>query len=196
MSATNRGTVRKERDYYATPEPVIRALFKRLDIGMFDVILDPCCGDGRICRIATREFCADSTGFDIQLPLHAWVPERTEPAFILDGSLNALEVPWPMDCSTGPITAIVTNPPYSLAMEFVQKALSESHGRLVCMLLPLSFLSSKKRAEFHKANPSHLFVLDKRPSFTNDGKTDAQDYAWFAWNYNSSNSWEILSCAS
>jgi hypothetical protein len=25
-------------------------------------------------------------------------------------------------------------------------------------------------------------VLPRRPSFTADGKTDATDYAWFAWN--------------
>lgn len=77
---------------------------------------------------------------------------------------------------------VITNPPYTLAQEFVEKALRDvEDGGEVIMLLRLNFLESKKRAEFWKQNPpSHIYVLTKRPSFTGKG-TDATGYGWFVW---------------
>jgi hypothetical protein len=50
------------------------------------------------------------------------------------------------------------------------------------MLLRLNFLGAQRRRDWWKAHePAALFVLSARPSFTQDGKTDATDYAWFAW---------------
>jgi hypothetical protein len=33
----------------------------------------------------------------------------------------------------------------------------------------------------HEASTPDMFVLPDRPSFREDGATDAQDYAWFRW---------------
>jgi hypothetical protein len=75
---------------------------------------------------------------------------------------------------------ILTNPPFSLAMEFVEHALNQAPEAF--MLLRLNFLASAKRKEFWKRHePDALFVLSSRPSFTENGKTDATDYAWFYW---------------
>lgn len=77
---------------------------------------------------------------------------------------------------------IIGNPPYSLAMEFVEKSLSllENDGVLV-FLLRTAFLESKKRYEFWQDNIINgLYVLSKRPSFTGKG-TDATSYSWFVW---------------
>jgi len=50
------------------------------------------------------------------------------------------------------------------------------------MLLRLNFLASRKRHGWWNLHrPSALFVLSQRPSFTEDGQTDATDYAWFYW---------------
>ena len=74
---------------------------------------------------------------------------------------------------------IVTNPPFSLALEFLEKSLREAE--VVVYLLRLNFLGSQKRKPFWEKNPpSHIFVLSKRPSFTGKG-TDATEYAWFVW---------------
>ena len=77
---------------------------------------------------------------------------------------------------------IIGNPPYSLAMEFVNKCLNllEEDGVLI-FLLRTAFLESKSRYEFWQENPlSGLYTLSKRPSFIN-GKTDACSYSWFVW---------------
>lgn len=85
---------------------------------------------------------------------------------------------------------IVSNPPYSHALEFVQHALTLAP--VVCMLLRLPWLASIRRVEWHKENPAHVCVLPKRPSFTADGKTDATEYAWFIWGTEHGGKWTIL----
>ena len=106
------------------------------------------------------------------------------------------------------VDLILTNPPFSLAKEFIAKALTESDT--VCMLQRVNFLGSQSRKEFWNANPpTHLFVLANRPKFIArcqnkecknptsfqvgaieacplcDGKirpqSDATEYAWFVW---------------
>jgi hypothetical protein len=74
---------------------------------------------------------------------------------------------------------IVTNPPFSLAFEFCQHAVS--HSDHIFLLLRLNFLGSQKRERwFSQHEPDALFILSKRPSFVN-GRTDATEYAWYYW---------------
>lgn len=50
------------------------------------------------------------------------------------------------------------------------------------MLLRLGFLESMRREEFWKKYPlDNLITLSKRPSFTEDGKTDGAGYGFFIW---------------
>lgn len=77
---------------------------------------------------------------------------------------------------------IITNPPFSLALAFLQKSLGEA--RTVISLLRLNFLGSQKRRAFWQEDrPSHVLVLAERPSFSRDGRTDATEYAWFCWDW-------------
>lgn len=69
-----------------------------------------------------------------------------------------------------PYDCIITNPPYSLAEEFLRKSLEIAP--VVCFLLRLNFLGSQKRAAFLSKNPPDVYVLSERPSFVN-GKTDS-----------------------
>jgi hypothetical protein len=73
----------------------------------------------------------------------------------------------------------ILNPPFSLAERFVAKALQEA--LTVAALLPLAFLAAACRARFHQKNPSDVYVLAARPSFTGDGNGDMRDVAWFVW---------------
>lgn len=83
-------------------------------------------------------------------------------------------------------SCIITNPPFTLAQEFVERAhlmLNKPWGGDVVMLLRLGFLASKRRQAFWKQYPlAKLLVLSKRPSFREEGSaTDASEYAWFIW---------------
>jgi hypothetical protein len=97
---------------------------------------------------------------------------------------------------------VITNPPFALAMEFVEEALSITRfGGMVAMLLRLPWLASQKRAPWLRRHTPSVYVLPKRPSFyegapptpqptlfgddaAEDAKgsgTDATDYAWMVW---------------
>jgi hypothetical protein len=97
------------------------------------------------------------------------------------------------------VDLVITNPPYSLASEFVSRFISlftsKESGELRidgAFLLPLSFLGSDGRASFHRGFPSDLYVMPHRPSFTGDGDTDSEVYCWAVWGPNRGGRWTVL----
>lgn len=76
---------------------------------------------------------------------------------------------------------VVTNPPFSLAQEFVQHSLEVADETF--MLLRLNFLGAQKRADWWKTHePDAIFVLSERPDFTGEGG-DSCEYGWFYWGF-------------
>ena len=62
---------------------------------------------------------------------------------------------------------IVTNPPYRLALEFVQRALSDG-STYSAFLLRLNWLESMRRKSFFEANPpSRLHIFSRRLPMSN-----------------------------
>jgi hypothetical protein len=171
VSSTGRGSPRESHDYYTTPAWCVHRFLERVDLPAGDW-LDPCGGDGAIIR-AARSIRPDATWHAIELrgecdaALERLVGRRRVIASYLLASLRPLRV-----------DAIVTNPPYSLAQDFVRKALSEAPH--VAMLLRLNFLGSEKRAGFFQRMPPDVYVLPNRPSFAR-GHTDSCEYGWFVW---------------
>lgn len=82
---------------------------------------------------------------------------------------------------------IVTNPPYKLAKDFVEKSLEiVEPGSKVAMLLKLTFLESQKRWPLFRDNPPlRVWVFRERqscgPNGVFDGPPSAVCYAWFIW---------------
>lgn len=88
--------------------------------------------------------------------------------------------------------AIVTNPPYKYAKEFVLKALELLYdGELCCMFLKLTFLEGKGRYKdlFSKYPPKKVLVFSERVLCAKNGDFEgmkqgggsAVAYAWFVW---------------
>ena len=150
MSATNRGADRNANDFYPTPQGPIEKILSEIDFTNVSHFFEPCRGGGAIF---------DHIGCDKEYA------EISEGIDYMTADFNT--------------DLIITNPPFSIALEFLEKSLSEA--KTVVYLLRLNFLGSQKRKEFwNKNQPSHLFTLSKRPSFTGKG-TDATEYAWFVW---------------
>jgi hypothetical protein len=164
-AAINNPSVRAESDFYETPAWCTRLLLDQLPAP--DVILDPCAGNGAVLRVAeSRGF--PTCGVEIN-EARAEVSQATHVDFLLD------DYEWRQ---FGPFW-VVTNPPYSLAFEFVQKCLSI--GAIgVAMLLPINWLASRKRHALLSKHTPAIWVLPQRPAFVNN-KTAACDYAWFVW---------------
>ena len=138
MSATNRGAVRNEQDFYATPHAAFFPLLAYLSSCLCDLWWEPACGDGRLIQ---------------------WLEQALLPAA---GEDLATGYDFLKDTNTH--QGIVTNPPFSLAFEFCQHAVE--HADHVFLLLRLNFLASGKRREWFQAHePSALIVLSDRPSF-------------------------------
>lgn len=153
MSATHRGSKRRAADFYATPEAAFRPLLPYLQT-MPGPIWEPASGDARLIGWM-RDAGIPAGGADLNMGYD----------FLQDDGHNG---------------TVLTNPPFSLALEFCDHAIK--HSGNVFMLLRLNFLASRKRREWWRSNkPSALFILSERPSFTDDGATDATDYAWFYW---------------
>lgn len=77
---------------------------------------------------------------------------------------------------------VISNPPFNLALEFIQKALDDvKDNGYVIMLLRLNFLEGLKRKDLLWDNimPKYIFVHSKRMSFTDSGKTDSVAYAHY-----------------
>lgn len=83
---------------------------------------------------------------------------------------------------------IVTNPPYKIAKEFIERALKIIQpGRKVCMFLKLTFLEGKERKQFFLKNPiKTLYVSASRIKCALNGNFASVDssavaYGWYVW---------------
>ena len=83
---------------------------------------------------------------------------------------------------------IITNPPYSMSKEFVEKAMETvTDGNKVCMFLKILFLEGKKRKElFKKYPPKTVWISSSRLKCAKNGNFDSMDgssvaYAWYTW---------------
>jgi len=165
--------MRRDLDFYETPAWVSAWLFDRLGGMDLDVkgILDPACGRGAILDEAKNFGWQHRAGFELDASRGVQCAAKGHATFHLDSLASTMQV---VD------HAVVMNPPFSHCFEFVKKYVAET--KHVFALLRLGFLASKKRREWLENNPPNgLIILSSRPSFTEDGKTDSQEYAWFCW---------------
>lgn len=93
--------------------------------------------------------------------------------------LEVLELPKAID-------HIVTNPPYELAEEFVQRALSIGPPGKVAMLLRTVWLEGQGRRSrlWSRRPPARVWVFSKRPMFARDGaswQSGLISFSWFVW---------------
>ena len=152
MSRQKTGQRLNPTDFYATPP----WCYENLDIDwkMFASAHEPCRGDGRI-----QFFLEEEQGIPCSYS------EIMEDKDFFDWNT--------------PVDLILTNPPFSLAKEFIEH--SVVLAPTVLMLLRINYLGSIGRHKWWKDyTPTALHVLSKRPSFTGKG-TDATDYAWYVW---------------
>ena len=126
---------REAFDYYATDPRAVEML---LELEQFSpVIWEPACGEGHISKVLQAH------GYEvISTDLIYRGFGDPEPLDFLKETLDDFE------------GDIITNPPYSMGLEFVQRALESVHpGGKVAMFLKVQFLEGQKRGEFFKRTP-------------------------------------------
>lgn len=169
MSQRGSGYERKERDLYETPEWVTEALIPHLR--PLEVIWEPACASGKMVRVL--QTIAEVWGCDI------------EPG---DGFVYADFLGPTPRVDVDYISAIITNPPYELATDFIDRALERtSHlGGLVAMLLRTDFDHAKTRSRLFSGCPAFAkkLVLTRRIKWFEDSKGQPSfNHAWFIWDW-------------
>ena len=178
--------VRRDLDAYYTPiNKVLDGLGVVLDDlsrsdDVFDAdlrILDPGAGSGR--------WGADCRNLWPQAWIAGVEVREVRPADAYDqwvtGAFNELTI---ADPEPGTWDLVIGNPPYALASQFIEASLHylRPGGRLL-FLLRLAFLEGKGRGGglFREHPVKRVEVCVNRPSFTDNGRTNATAYAFFLW---------------
>jgi hypothetical protein len=181
MSATNRGTNRNKNDFYATPKDVVHNILQTINLNKYgDNILEPGAGNGNICSTIKKIYPNKHiTAIELRKEEENNLKQCSN-IVIIDDYLNMN-----INCK---YDIIIGNPPYSIAIEFINTSLNIlNNNGIIIFLLRTAFLESKSRYDFWQKNPpSGLYTLSKRPSFTGHG-TDATSYSWFTWDKSTTN---------
>ena len=155
---------REANDFYPTPERGTRAL---LAVERFDgAIWEPACGDGAMSRVL------EDAGHDVvstDLVDRGYGESRRD--FLMEFTLAAPNV--------------VTNPPFKLALQFMQHAWSLG-ARKMAFLLRLAALEGAERGKFYdSSNLARVWVFRGRLSMYRSGIVLANGgmvpMAWFVW---------------
>tara|TARA_R110002096_G_scaffold420470_1_gene625523 strand:+ start:273 stop:806 length:534 start_codon:yes stop_codon:yes gene_type:complete len=157
MSSTSGNKI--EKDNYPTPIGVVESLLSHLTLRANDKFLEPCRGLGR--NIYDR----------INLPSDQ--KSHAE----LDEGIDYLKTRFAKH------DVIITNPPFSLTVEFIRKSLSElAFDGTMVYLQRVNFLGSKVRVPFwaEVGFPDKTPVIVPRPRFVNGG-SDSCEYMWMIW---------------
>jgi hypothetical protein len=162
MSQRVSGYARKALDQYETPSWVTQALIPHLPV-LAGTVWEPACGGGKIVAVL-RQAGFVVLGTDI----------ATGTDFLRSSPRNG-------------VSAVITNPPYALAREFIEHALRSV--RVTAVLLRTDFDHAATRAHLFADCPvfAKKVVLTKRIRWI-VGSTGSPSFnhAWFVWDQRNS----------
>jgi hypothetical protein len=156
MSQRPSGYQRQERDSYETPSWVTEAL--RPHLSLLHTIWEPACGSGAMARV-----------------LESW-GVKVIATDIADGQDF-------LSFGRQAVDAIITNPPYALAQEFIEHALRLTTG-IVAMLLRCDFDHARTRQHLFGNCPvfAKKLVLTKRIVWFDSPKAAPSfNHCWMIW---------------
>jgi len=161
---------RVENDYYATHPDSTKALLEVEEI--IYPALEPACGEGHIAKLLD--------------------PYKTKSFDLVDRGYGNGGVDFLTNNFLGEYSTVITNPPFNLFQEFVEKALTIA-TRKVIMFGKLQALEGKKRATFMQNSPlKTVYVFKSRQQPLRNGSemdeltgkkmnSSTMAFAWFVW---------------
>ena len=187
LMGSHSATERAKDDFYMSSDDIAHALWKCIGYGMKNnsrtypifidaLFVDSSVGTGTLLHDIEEQY-EDTLGYDIV--------DRGYPDVIVQDWLTVKEIPNPRNKPK----IIVQNPPFKLALEFVQHGLELlNKGELLFSLHRLLFLEGGERfgkLYGNKQKPKYVFVFAKRvsciaPDVPGKGQ-NAMCYAWFMW---------------
>lgn len=156
---------RAEFDFYPSPPEAFEELLKRETFE--GTVWEPACGDGVVSKVFEK------AGFEVMSTdlIYRGYGEGGHDFLFSDRTADN----------------IVTNPPFTLAEEFVWKALACTNKKVV-MLCKLQFLEGAKRKKMFEATPlKTVYVFSKRLTMTRNGQKMKNSgmiaFAMFVWEH-------------
>lgn len=177
---------RVDNDFYATDPKAVETLLHN-EFFNFDSFLEPCVGEGHIVE-AVHKF----VNRFYSIPY--WKKCNLKTLDIINrGYPNTITQDFLTWKTQEKFNTIITNPPYSLAKEFIEKGMEllTNDGKMA-MFLKIQFLEGAKRKElFDKYPPKYIYVFRNRmPTWNNGQPKDPKTgkkwattmcHAWFIW---------------
>lgn len=170
-------SVNRERvaeDYYATPKEATESLLHLFDLSDCDTFYEPACGEGHISEVL-KEYYSKKHIHSTDLVNRGYGVGKVD--FLKLGN----ETKW--DC-------IITNPPFKLSQEFIEKGLQLSN-KYVIMFAKIQLLESEVRRKlFDKFPPKYIYVFTDRVNPLRNGSpidengkkwSSTMCFAWFVW---------------
>ncbi len=158
------GNIGGDADFIQTPRIATTKLLEEVEFSKS--IWEPTCGEGAISRVL-QEFGHKVINTDL---IYRGFGNKNPVDFLT---------------STYRCNNIVTNPPYSLMVEFIEHALTLVDEKLA-LLLPLMALGSSQRRSrvFYNTNPSKILCFKKKIPYVNhlgDEKASSFPHMWVVW---------------
>ena len=162
---------RKDNELYLTPDWCTEVLLRNVEFE--GLTWEPAAADGRMADVLFKNNIK-TIATDIE-PLDRQVKQHD---FLLS--------PGPLQ---GKFKNIVTNPPYKLAQQFIEQAISiiEPVKGTVAMLLRNEYDSAATRQHLFSGCPGFSFklVLTRRPKWApGKGNSPRHNFSWFVWDFN------------
>lgn len=160
---------RQHLDWYATKPDDVKQLLKAIGNEISGSVWEPACGTGHISEVMK------ANGYNVFS------------SDIVDRGYNDITGDFlSLDCKDQ-FDIIITNPPYSLAQEFVEHAMKQvKDGGLAIFLMRTLFVDGQARYNdlYSKCNPKYIYSFVKRTYGLIGGDSDnksstAMSHSWF-----------------
>jgi len=160
---------RVENDFYATHPDSTKALLKVEEI--IYPALEPACGEGHISKLLDED--------------------KTYSCDLINRGYGQPDTDFLMSSFGMNVNTVITNPPFSLFLEFLNRALLIANKKVI-MFGKLQALEGAKRATFLESSPlKTVYVFKKRQQPLRNGKeldektgkkmSSTMAFAWYVW---------------
>lgn len=178
LAGTSTTRERIKDDFYATPETSTRAI---LDKEVLEgSIYEPAAGQGHIVKVL-KEYYPNSEIFATDLV------DRGDPFNLgIIGNIDFLE----KEYKQGEFDNIITNPPFNMALPFIEKALTVATKKVIMFAKIQLLEGTERRKMFDKFPPKTVYVFTKRQNPMRNGSSvdekgkpwaSTMCFAWFVW---------------
>ena len=170
MLGVNSNTERQIDDFYATNPKALKDFLNVFSEKLNEPVWEPACGKGHLAEELKKQ------GYNV------FATDLIDRGYG-SGGIDFLKSYG--DTCDGDI---LTNPPFKLAEEFVEKGMELlDNGKRLILFLKIQFLEGQKRKElFKKYPPKYVYVHSTRQQCARDGYFEkytatTQFYAWYIW---------------